>query len=85
MKECVRECDACISHDIVEVSDLNDFLGCVVGVCRFDVKDYVTGFGNSTWKSTHKAAEKTAVVVTALLMSGATCVGKTVVDEFSFG
>ncbi|KAH1250286.1 Outer envelope protein 64, mitochondrial [Glycine soja] len=51
----------------------------------FDVKDYVTGFGNSTWKSTHKAAEKTAVVVTALLMSGATCVGKTVVDEFSFG
>ncbi|XP_027918977.1 outer envelope protein 64, mitochondrial-like isoform X2 [Vigna unguiculata] len=51
----------------------------------FDVKGYVTGFGNPTWKSTHKAAEKTAVVVTALLKSGATCVGKTVVDEFSFG
>ncbi|XP_068469816.1 outer envelope protein 64, mitochondrial-like isoform X2 [Phaseolus vulgaris] len=51
----------------------------------FDVKDYVTGFGNPTWKSTHKKAEKTALVVTALLKSGATCVGKTVVDEFSFG
>ncbi|XP_047153947.1 outer envelope protein 64, mitochondrial-like isoform X1 [Vigna umbellata] len=51
----------------------------------FDVKGYVTGFGNPTWKSTHKEAEKTAVVVTALLKSGATCVGKTVVDEFSFG
>ncbi|KAK7400324.1 hypothetical protein VNO78_11530 [Psophocarpus tetragonolobus] len=51
----------------------------------FDVKGYVTGFGNPTWKSTHKAAEKTAVVVTALLKSGATCVGKTIVDEFSFG
>lgn len=45
----------------------------------------MTGFGNPTWKSTHKAAEKTAVVVTALLKSGATCVGKTVVEEFSFG
>ncbi|WVZ22266.1 hypothetical protein V8G54_000810 [Vigna mungo] len=52
---------------------------------KFDVKGYLTGFGNPTWKSTHKAAEKTAVVVTALLKSGATCVGKTVVDEFSFG
>ncbi|KAK7363132.1 hypothetical protein VNO77_05262 [Canavalia gladiata] len=51
----------------------------------FDVKGYVTGFGNPTWKSTHEAAEKTAVVVTALLKSGATCVGKTVMDEFSFG
>ncbi|RDX79110.1 Outer envelope protein 64, mitochondrial, partial [Mucuna pruriens] len=33
--------------------------------------------------STHEVAEKTAVVMTALLKSGATCVGKTVVDEIS--
>ncbi|KAF7803724.1 outer envelope protein 64, mitochondrial [Senna tora] len=51
----------------------------------FDVKGYVTGFGNPDWKSTHEAAEKTAVVVTALLQNGATCIGKTVMDELSFG
>ena len=71
----------------VELSDLDFFfLGVsVVGVGRFDVKGYVTGFGNPDWKRTHEAAEKTAVVVTALLKSGATCVGKTVMDELSLG
>jgi Asp-tRNA(Asn)/Glu-tRNA(Gln) amidotransferase A subunit family amidase len=52
---------------------------------RFDVKGYVPGFGNPEWKKTHEEAEKTAIVVTALLFNGATCVGKTVMDEFSFG
>ncbi|KAF5951892.1 hypothetical protein HYC85_009836 [Camellia sinensis] len=51
----------------------------------FDVKDYVTGFGNPDWKRTHEASGKTAVVVTALLKNGATCVGKTVMDELAFG
>ncbi|KAJ4846805.1 Outer envelope protein 64, mitochondrial [Turnera subulata] len=51
----------------------------------FDVKGYVTGFGNPQWKKTHEVAEKTAVVVTALLKNGATCVGKTVMDELAFG
>ncbi|KAI3755293.1 hypothetical protein L1987_55089 [Smallanthus sonchifolius] len=51
----------------------------------FDVKEYVTGFGNPDWKRTHEEAGKTAVVVTALLKNGATCVGKTVMDELSFG
>ncbi|KAA8536460.1 hypothetical protein F0562_028938 [Nyssa sinensis] len=51
----------------------------------FDVKDYVTGFGNPDWKRTHEAAGKTAVVVTTLLKNGATCVGKTVMDELGFG
>ncbi|KAL1328117.1 hypothetical protein HN51_038048 [Arachis hypogaea] len=51
----------------------------------FDVKGYVTGFGNPDWKRTHEEAEKTAVVVTALLKNGATCVGKTVMDELSIG
>lgn len=51
----------------------------------FDVKDYVTGFGNSDWKRTHEAAGKTAVVVTTLLKNGATCVGKTIMDELAFG
>ncbi|KAJ1434935.1 Tetratricopeptide-like helical domain superfamily [Sesbania bispinosa] len=51
----------------------------------FDVKGYVTGFGNPDWKRMHEEAENTAIVVTALLSNGATCVGKTVMDEFSFG
>uniref|UniRef100_A0A2N9HR32 Amidase domain-containing protein n=1 Tax=Fagus sylvatica TaxID=28930 RepID=A0A2N9HR32_FAGSY len=51
----------------------------------FDVKDYVTGFGNRDWERTHEAARKTAVAVTALLKNGATCVGKTVMDELAFG
>lgn len=45
----------------------------------------MTGFGNPDWKKTHEAAGTTAVVVTNLLKNGATCVGKTVMDEFSFG
>lgn len=58
----------------------------ILFVCgRFDVKGYVTGFGNPQWKKTHGEAGKTAIVITALLSNGATCVGKTVMDEFSFG
>ncbi|KAL5071251.1 hypothetical protein RYX36_022138 [Vicia faba] len=51
----------------------------------FDVKGYGTGFGNPLWKKTHDEAEKTAFVMTALLFNGATCIGKTIMDEFSFG
>lgn len=52
---------------------------------RFDIKDYITGFGSPQWKKTHEAAEKTAVVVTTLLRNGATCVAKTIMDEMGFG
>lgn len=45
----------------------------------------MTGFGSTSWKRTHEEATKTAVAVTALLKNGATCVGKTVLDELSFG
>ncbi|XP_057431353.1 outer envelope protein 64, mitochondrial-like isoform X2 [Lotus japonicus] len=51
----------------------------------FDVKGYVTGFGNPDWERTHEEAGDTAIVITALLRNGATCVGKTVMDQFSFG
>lgn len=51
----------------------------------FEVKGYVTGFGNPDWERTHEAAEKTAVVINALLKNGAKCVGKTVLDELAFG
>ncbi|KAL6964277.1 Outer envelope protein 64, mitochondrial [Sarracenia purpurea var. burkii] len=51
----------------------------------FDVKDYLTGFGNPDWKRTHEPAGETSLVVTALLKNGASCVGKTVMDELGFG
>lgn len=51
----------------------------------FDIKDYVTGFGNPDWGKTHDPAEKNAMVVTLLLKNGAKCVGKTVMDELGFG
>ncbi|KAL6514660.1 Outer envelope protein 64, mitochondrial [Orobanche gracilis] len=52
---------------------------------NIDVKGYVTGHGSTDWKKTHEAAEKTAVVVTMMLKNGATCLGKTVMDELGYG
>ncbi|KAI3735694.1 hypothetical protein L6452_15202 [Arctium lappa] len=51
----------------------------------FDISGFVTGFGNPDWERTHEAASQTSPVVSALVDGGATCVGKTVVDEMSFG
>lgn len=45
----------------------------------------MTGFGSPAWKRMHEAATKTAMVVTALLKNGSTCVGKTIMDEFGLG
>ncbi|GMY20040.1 amidase 1-like [Fagus crenata] len=50
----------------------------------FDVEGYVTGFGNPDWARTHPAATSTAPAVLALLRGGATCVGKTVLDEMAY-
>ncbi|XP_059652488.1 amidase 1-like [Cornus florida] len=49
----------------------------------FDVDGYVTGFGNPDWARTHEAATTTAPAVLAVLSGGATCVGKTVMDEMA--
>ena len=51
---------------------------------RFDVTGYVTGFGHPDWVRTHEAASSTCPVVSTLVEGGATCVGKTVVDELAF-
>jgi hypothetical protein len=51
---------------------------------RFDVKGYVAGFGNPDWASTHEIATSTAPTVLALLNAGATCVGKTIMDEMAY-
>ncbi|XP_030957038.1 amidase 1-like isoform X3 [Quercus lobata] len=50
----------------------------------FDVDGYVTGFGNPDWARTHPAATSTAPAVLAVLRGGATCVGKTVLDEMAY-
>ncbi|KAK1318319.1 Amidase 1 [Acorus calamus] len=50
----------------------------------FDVEGYVTGFGNLDWARTHSAAASTASVVSDILSSGASSVGKTVMDEMAY-
>ncbi|KAK7277914.1 hypothetical protein RJT34_22933 [Clitoria ternatea] len=50
----------------------------------FDVEGYVTGFGNPDWARTHPVATSTAPIVLALLRAGATCLGKTIMDEMAY-
>ncbi|XP_030521358.2 outer envelope protein 64, chloroplastic [Rhodamnia argentea] len=50
----------------------------------FDIEGHVTGFGHPDWEKTHEAAARTSTVVSTLVEGGATCVGKTVVDEMAF-
>lgn len=51
---------------------------------RFDMDGYVTGFGNPDWAQTHSPALSTAPAVMAVLKAGATCVGKTIMDEMAY-
>lgn len=58
--------------------------GGLCGRFRFDVDGYVSGFGNPDWARTHEAATSTAPAVSAVLQAGATCLGKTVMDEMAY-
>lgn len=49
-----------------------------------DIKGYVTGGGNPSWLQTHGKAKANALCVEQLLLSGATCYGKTMTDELAF-
>ncbi|KAL4625265.1 hypothetical protein ACB092_05G013100 [Castanea dentata] len=49
----------------------------------YDVDGYVTGLGNPDWARTHPAATSTAPAVLSVLRAGATCIGKTVMDEMA--
>lgn len=51
----------------------------------FDINGFVTGFGNPDWSRTHEPASQTSTVVSALVEGGATCTGRTVVDDMAFG
>jgi amidase len=50
----------------------------------FDVAGHATGAGNPTWLATHAPAQKTNPIITTLLATGATLVGKTVTDELAY-
>ncbi|XP_055815680.1 outer envelope protein 64, chloroplastic-like [Solanum dulcamara] len=52
---------------------------------RFDINGFVTGFGNPDWSRTHEPASQTSTVVKTLVEGGATCTGRTVVDDMAFG
>lgn len=50
-----------------------------------DIRGMVSGFGNPTWKNTHFKTQANAICVDQLLSDGATCIGKTTMDEFAYG
>lgn len=50
----------------------------------YDIAGHRTGFGSPDWLATHEPAVQTASVVTTLLESGATLVGKTHTEEMAF-
>ncbi|KAG6404620.1 hypothetical protein SASPL_136871 [Salvia splendens] len=50
----------------------------------FDMEGHVTGFGNPDWARTHSTASVTALAVLSMVKAGATCVGKTVMDEMAY-
>lgn len=54
-------------------------------IARFEIEGHVTGFGHPDWARTHDSASGTSPVVSCLVEAGATCIGKTVVDELSYG
>lgn len=45
----------------------------------------MTGFGHPDWLRTHDSASRTSPVVSSLVEGGATCIGKTVINEMAFG
>ncbi|CAH1436808.1 unnamed protein product [Lactuca virosa] len=50
----------------------------------FDMDGHVSGFGNPDWLKTHSAATSTAPAVLAMLNAGATCIGRTAMDEMAY-
>uniref|UniRef100_A0A9I9DAR4 Amidase domain-containing protein n=1 Tax=Cucumis melo TaxID=3656 RepID=A0A9I9DAR4_CUCME len=50
----------------------------------FDMDGHVTGFGNPEWLRTHPPANHTAPTVSTILRGGATCIGRTIMDEMAY-
>ncbi|XP_077230086.1 translocon at the outer membrane of chloroplasts 64-III [Tasmannia lanceolata] len=50
----------------------------------FDIEGFITGFGNPDWARTHETAARTSLAITTIIEGGATCVGKTVIDDMAY-
>ncbi|XP_038878397.1 amidase 1-like isoform X1 [Benincasa hispida] len=50
----------------------------------FDMDGHVTGFGNPEWLRTHRPANQTAPAVLTILRGGASCIGRTIMDEMAY-
>lgn len=48
------------------------------------MEGFISGFGNLDWARTHAPAKSTSPVVLATLNAGATCLGRTVMDEMAY-
>ncbi|MGF1909896.1 glutamyl-tRNA amidotransferase [Vibrio kasasachensis] len=51
---------------------------------NIDIGGYKTSYGSIPWRSAHKAPVYNALCVEQLLGNGATCLGKTVADEYTY-
>ncbi|KAL3356902.1 hypothetical protein AABB24_017521 [Solanum stoloniferum] len=85
--ESLKSCGAFMKRFTLEPigSDSDELNGLTFAVKDiFDLEGQITGFGNPDWGKTHSAAKSTAPTVVSLLKSGATCIGKTVMDEMAY-
>lgn len=51
---------------------------------NIDIEGLTTSYGSKPWGSAHKAAVYNALCIEQLLCDGATCVGKTIADEYTY-
>ena len=78
------------SGAFVEVFSLKPYKKGLLDGLTFAVKDnidiggYKTSFGSKPWSSEHKAPVYNALCVDQLLEVGATCLGKTIADEYTY-
>ncbi|KAL0558357.1 hypothetical protein IC582_002919 [Cucumis melo] len=84
----VDDCGAFIEKFLLQMSSPSDQLplsGLTFAVKDiFDIEGHVAGFGNPEWLRTHPPANQTAPAVLTILRGGATCIGKTMMDEMAF-
>lgn len=51
---------------------------------NIDIAGYKTSYGSKSWLAAHPFADSHAICVEQLLYAGASCIGKTVSDEFTY-
>jgi amidase len=51
---------------------------------NIDIEGYKTSYGSKPWSAAHETAVYNALCVDQLLEAGATCLGKTIADEYTY-